>query len=81
MKFGEPTLDRTVTSDGYMVGGVIMAPPGKIGLRCDILALQHFWLDLFVFTSKLPAFPSSAYLHTLAGVFATPPYGRGYSSF
>ena len=33
MKFGEPTPDRTVTADGYMVGGAIMAPPGKIGLR------------------------------------------------
>ena len=32
MKFGEPTPDRTVTADGYMVGGAIMAPPGKIGL-------------------------------------------------
>ena len=33
MKFGEPTPDRTVTADGYMVGGAIMAPPGKIGLN------------------------------------------------
>jgi len=32
MKFGEPTPDSTVTADGYMVGGIIMAPPGKIGL-------------------------------------------------
>ena len=32
MKFGEPTPDRTVTADGCMVGGAIMAPPGKIGL-------------------------------------------------
>ena len=35
MKFGEPTPDRTVTADGYMVGGAIMAPPGKIGLIKD----------------------------------------------
>ena len=33
MKFGEPTTDGTVTADGYMVGGAIMAPPGKIGLK------------------------------------------------
>ena len=34
MKFGEPTPDRTVTANGYMVGGAIMAPPpGKIGLN------------------------------------------------
>ena len=33
MKFGEPTPDRTVTADGYIVGGAIMPPPpGKIGL-------------------------------------------------
>ena len=39
MKFGEPTPDRTVTADGYMVGGAIMAPPpGKIGLMMKISA-------------------------------------------
>ena len=33
MKFGEPTPDRTVTGDGYMVGGGHNGPPpGKIGL-------------------------------------------------
>ena len=43
MKFGEPTLDRMVTADGYMVGGAIMAPPGKIGLILPII------LNLFKF--------------------------------
>ena len=37
MKFGEPTPDRTVTADGYMVGGAIMAPPGKIGLTYKVI--------------------------------------------
>ena len=33
----EPTPDRTVTADGYMVGGSIMAPPGKVGLKiCEL---------------------------------------------
>ena len=34
MKFGEPTPDRTVTADIYMVGGGHNGPPpGKIGLK------------------------------------------------
>ena len=43
MKFGEPIPDRTVTANGYMVGGAIMAPPGKIGLkRQGYLATANF---------------------------------------
>ena len=44
MKFGAPTPDRTVAANGCTVGGAIMPPPGKIGLK-KLLA-RHIPYDL-----------------------------------
>ena len=33
MKFGDSNSDCTLAADGFTVGGAIMAPLGKIGLR------------------------------------------------
>ena len=59
MKFGEPTPDRTVTADGYMVGGAIMAPPrenrvksGQIKKLTPLLLSQFFIIRNFVARSK-----------------------------
>ena len=40
MKFGEPSPDRTVTADGYMVGGGTLVPIGvKVAVKmCTLLS-------------------------------------------